>query len=185
MDSSAAAAAAAADGGVADASLAAPVLITHDAAADPGPTADIPGNVCAYSTFVRHFDRINAEDGVKMMTAQRQHNVCKTCKRLEFEIKGNMEAYKMETKHTDGLNDWGTSKHTARAEVLLGLHNRALWDYRWHNARDHTMRGTFNHMTRVADECNATPGLQDNQFGKPRSVAPITTAAEEVPTAQQ
>ena len=100
--------------------MAAPVLITHDAA------ADIPGNVCAYSTFVRHFDRINAEDGVKMMTAQRQHNVCKTCKRLEFEIKGNMEAYKMETKHTDGLNDWGTSKHTARAEVLLGLHNRAL-----------------------------------------------------------
>jgi hypothetical protein len=52
-------------------------LIEHDPETEVpegGEGAEKGGNVCSYSTFARHFDKINSEDGVRMVAGTTQHN---------------------------------------------------------------------------------------------------------------
>ena len=136
-------------------------LVQHDANA-PEPQEGTPdrGNVCSYSAFKSHFDRINREDGVQMVSSKKDHNCCRTCKRLEFTIKGEWEGHQMAITK-GGVDD------LLLAERRREAHDRALWEYRFHNGRDHCNRQSFNHWTRIADECNAVSGQLDNVMGCP------------------
>ena len=68
----------------------------------------------------------------------------------------------------------GGLEQLALAERLRYEHDNALWQYRFHNGRDHCNRASFNHWTRVADECNRKSGQFDNVMGCPVSLRDLS-----------